>query len=106
MNKELKQSELLRFNGVGFTAIKNAIMWGVFLFKEILIYLPSPSSKFPSPPSRLLPSSFLVPVPYARMREASLDTGKLCNHTSPGPVSVAKNNPSPPNKVFLIPPTN
>ena len=27
-------------------------------------------------------------------------------HTLPGPRSVAKNKPSPPNKVFLIPPTN
>ena len=34
---------------------------------------------------------------------ARFDSGMLCNQILPGPVSVARNNPSPPNSMFLIP---
>ena len=39
------------------------------------------------------------------IRRARRLSGKDCNHTRPGPRSVAKNNPSPPKIADLIPPT-
>jgi hypothetical protein len=37
------------------------------------------------------------------MRLASDDTVIVCRKTFPGPVNVVKNNPSPPNRIFLKP---
>ena len=42
----------------------------------------------------------------ATMRRAMRLNGKDCSHTRPGPRSVAKKRPSPPNKADLIFPTN
>jgi len=39
------------------------------------------------------------------MRPASRENGSDCSHTVPGPVSVARNTPSPPNSMLLMPPT-
>jgi len=66
------------------------------------------SNKLPMPPSKLPSSLDCVPScgEAAITFSASLLKGKLCIHTSPGPVKVAKNNPSPPNNVFFNPPTN
>lgn len=65
-----------------------------------------PSSKFPSPPSTL-PSSFRPELPAAdRIRSAIRLNGSDCTQTLPGPRSVAKNRPSPPNSAVLTPFTN
>src|SRR5688500_953962 len=69
---------------------------------------PPPMTIFPRPPAtfRIDPSSPLLPAgpAWASTRPASRLNGSDCSHTLPGPVSVAKSNPSPPNSVFLIPP--
>src|SRR5713101_281044 len=40
------------------------------------------------------------------MRPASREKGSVCRMVFPGPVSVARNSPSPPNSAFLNPPTS
>ena len=46
------------------------------------------------------PSSDLdMPVALANTRPASREKGKDCNQMCPGPVSVAKNKPSAPDKL-------
>src|SRR5450830_155771 len=67
------------------------------------------------PPSRLPPArppstepSSLDPPRWgaaAKIREARRENGRLCSHTVPGPVSLARNKPSPPNSAVLILPT-
>ena len=41
----------------------------------------------------------------AKTREARRENGRLCSQTVPGPVTLAKNRPSPPNRAVLILPT-
>src|SRR5690606_28271743 len=64
----------------------------------------SPSNRLPSPP-RIEPSPRPPRAP-ARMRPARRLIGSDCSHTLPGPRSLAKNRPSPPNSADLTPPTN
>ena len=62
-----------------------------------------PSINRPSPPSTD-PSPLLDPPDEgacAMMRSASLLNGRLCSQTLPWPLSVARNNPSPPKKHAL-----
>src|SRR4051812_47416539 len=68
----------------------------------------SPPIRSPMPP-RIEPSSMRFPPARgaaAKMRSARRLKGSDCRYTLPGPLNVAKNSPSPPNKVFLNPPTN
>ena len=60
----------------------------------------------PKPPSTE-PSSREPPRcgAAANTREARRENGRLCSHTVPGPVTLAKNRPSPPNSAVLILPT-
>src|SRR5262249_48007918 len=67
-----------------------------------------PISMLPRPPRwlRTEPSSALLPAgpAWARTRPANREKGSDWSQTLPGPVSVARNKPSPPNSVFLKPP--
>src|SRR5581483_10279802 len=38
-----------------------------------------------------------------RTAAASLDSGMVCNQTRPGPRRVARNSPSPANRIFVMP---
>src|SRR3546814_599500 len=66
----------------------------------------SPSSSRPMPPS-IEPSPRSLPPFWgaaASMRPAMRENGSDCSQTVPGPVSVARNMPSPPHTTRLIPP--
>jgi len=65
-----------------------------------------PPTKFPRDPRREPSPCCFDPEPGAQasIRPANLENGRLWSHTLPGPVSFAKNNPSPPNSMVLIPP--
>src|SRR4029453_1943184 len=93
------------------------LVWGqihavvsVFRLRQKIIlarYLSPPmrSPSRPSMPPRSRFTSSRSPLYAAWMRSASRENGSVCSHTRPGPVSAAKNKPSPPKRLVLIPPT-
>jgi hypothetical protein len=70
----------------------------------------SPSITLPMPIASSTEPSPLRPRPMPgmarEMRSARRLSGSDCSQTWPGPVSVAKNSPSPPKKAVLTPPTS
>ena len=68
-----------------------------------------PAASPPSTPAPLAPARSLPPPPFcgaaANTRLARRENGRLWIQTVPGPVTLAKNRPSPPNSAVLMPPT-